>query len=233
MDMRMSEHPQRRDWLRVCGRAMAWMLAMGSFTATAPGQSEPTPPPPPQPEQPAAETEDSDLGRRLVRKAVTSSDEDIMQEIMRLMGESSQRLDVRFDAGSETQIVQKQALDKLDEAIKQAAAQLRQKKTQPRERQQDKRKQQDASKTKPEESESKPGPTSSDPDAATADNKGEAEESKLPGGDLRDARRSWGLLPLRDRDEVIQGKNEESLERYRQLIDRYFRMLQGAEEEDR
>ena len=194
------------------------------FCGGAATAQEPAPPAEPQPEA-------SDLGRKLVRKAVAESDEDIMEQIMRLMGESSRRLDVRFDAGDETQALQQQAIEKLDEAIKEAASQLRKKKMQPREKQQDKRKQQDPSRSQPEKSQRDAAQAYADPQSSEALDKGEAEETRLPGGELRDARRSWGLLPLRDRDEVIQGKNEASLERYRQMIERYFRMLQGTEED--
>jgi hypothetical protein len=39
-------------------------------------------------------------------------------------------------------------------------------------------------------------------------------------------RRSWGHLPQRDREEVIQGIGEACLERYRVWIERYYRALQ-------
>lgn len=184
-----------------------------------------------KPEKPVEQKDPSDLGERLVRKALTDSSEDVMAEILRLMGESSRRLDADFDAGDQTQAVQKRVMERLDEAIKQAAAQLRQQKQSPSQQKSDKRKQEQAGKEQQKKKEQSQGsdPTA-DPDASNAENKGEAAETKLPGGDMTESRRAWGQLPQRDRDEVIQGKNEQFLERYRQLIDQYFRALQGAEE---
>lgn len=50
-------------------------------------------------------------------------------------------------------------------------------------------------------------------------------------GPLRELRRGWGLLPPRDREEVIQGAGEESLERFRDWIERYYRDLAENERE--
>ena len=48
---------------------------------------------------------------------------------------------------------------------------------------------------------------------------------------LRELRRGWGRLPARDRDEVVQGFDQDFLTKYRQWIERYYRALASPEEE--
>ena len=50
-------------------------------------------------------------------------------------------------------------------------------------------------------------------------------------GRLKEFRRGWGNLPQRDRDEVLQGIDEDSLEKYRRQIESYFRALAEDQEE--
>lgn len=216
--------PSPTPWLRA---SLLLPLLTTAALAQQPG-SDPQPATPP-----AAEQKDpSDLGERLVRKTVNDADEDVMAEILRLMGESSRRLDVDFDAGTDTQAVQQRVMERLDDAIKQAAAQLRKQKSSPREKSADKRKQESGTKEQQEERERRQRDQATpSPEDSAADQHGDVAETKLPGGELQESRRAWGLLPLRDRDEVIQGKNEQYLDRYRLLIEQYFRALQGAEED--
>lgn len=49
-------------------------------------------------------------------------------------------------------------------------------------------------------------------------------------GDIHELRRTWGHLPMREREEIIQGIGESFLERYRDWIERYYRALQEAED---
>jgi len=173
---------------------------------------------------------DDDLGERLIRKAVEDAEEDVMAEIIRLMTESSRRLEIEFDTADETQAVQRQIVSGLDEAIKTAAARVRR-----------------TSRDRP--------PSSGDvrrrppriPDAAAGARSdgaatGEAAaggepsssggQAAEPAGDraLLDTRRGWGNLPPREREEVLQGAGEEYLERFREWIEQYYRSLQEAEE---
>jgi hypothetical protein len=55
-------------------------------------------------------------------------------------------------------------------------------------------------------------------------------EEKAARGELRELRQGWGHLPMREREEIIQGIGERYLERYRAWIERYYRALQEAEE---
>ena len=181
-----------------------------------------------QPEQ-KQEQKDKELGERLIRKAVTDADEDIMTTIIRLMNEVSRKVEVEFDAGDNTQALQKRIMDQLDEAIKVAAAQRRPQRAMQRPSEGDKRRKQQTRKR---------------PEGTDAGSQGDAQEDSssksgepgtaagAAGGDASgfDARRAWGHLPPRQRDEVIQGIGEEFLERYRVWVERYYRALQEAKE---
>ena len=72
---------------------------------------------------------------------------------------------------------------------------------------------------------------SDQPDSGTTDGKtGSQAGAESTRGDLREVRGTWGHLPMRDREEVIQGIGETFLERYREWIERYYRALQESDE---
>lgn len=196
--------------------------------AAAPAQEEPLPQPrPPEEKRDAALDE---LGKKLVRKVVDDSEEDVMAAMIRLMGESAERLELDFDCGEETQDVQRRVLEELDSAIKEAASRRRRTPPSSQSSSSDKRRKpgesQPGGKSKGE-GEEKQGTASGENSSETATPLTEAAKS---GGDLKESRRAWGNLPPRERDEVIQGAEENSLERYRQWIDRYYRALQESAE---
>ncbi len=167
------------------------------------------------------------LGERLVRKAINDADEGIMAGLIRMMDEVSGRLDLEFDTGEQTQAIQKQIMEKLDEAIKQAAQQKGSGKRQKRQ-QSDKRKKKDAPDKQSGKRSGQQQEGSSDGKSQEAAS-GKADAVMPGGGDGEgDARRAWGHLPERERDEVIQGVDEEFLEAYRMWIERYYRALQES-----
>jgi len=173
--------------------------------------------------------EREDLAGRLMRKSVAESDEALMESVLRLMDESSHRMEIDFDSGAKTQDLQKQISDKLDEAIKIAASQRRKIRQNNSSSSSDRRRA--PKQIKPSE---KQGATS----AAGKAKESSPDERKAPGGvegpkesargEIRDVRRGWGQLPDRQRDEVIQGSGEDYLERYRQWIEKYYRALQES-----
>ncbi len=178
--------------------------------------------PPPKPD---------DLSERLIRKALQDEDKDLMTDLVRLMGESARRIEIDFDPGPQTQAVQQRVQEKLEDAIKLAASRQRMRKQTPTPTDPDKRrmptnpKRQPRSASKPQSAEpQEPGP----PAAGTRTDVSAATDA-LP-TDLKDVRRTWGNLPRRERDEVIQGVGEEFLERYRLWIERYYRALQERED---
>ena len=192
------------------------------------------PAPAQKPSASAAEDESEsykeDLAEKLLRKTVAGTDEDLMAQILRLMNESSRKLSLDFDPGAQTQGMQATIMERLEEAIKVAAAQ-RQRSRGKAQSAGDKRRQPDAGKADG----SKPGESAAGTESATDGSDSTpsgvvTENPERRGGPLSERRRTWGNLPARDREEVIQGSGEGFLERYRLKIERYYRALQEADE---
>ncbi len=183
-------------------------------------------------DKPTAKLEDKkdeSSGDRLIRKAVSQAEEDLMDGIIRMMEEAAGRLEIDFDAGEDTQAVQRRVLEKLDDAIREAASQRRLQRRKNRPFSGDKRRMAKGSKRSAET-----GTTPDGADSASSSDlpHGESAGAERPpsGGDLRELRQSWGHLPLRQREAIIQGIRESYLERYRDWIERYYRALQETED---
>lgn len=184
----------------------------------------------PLPDPPPVQPQPDDLARKLIRKSVDETEQDPMDKMLADMQQISQKLHDEFDPGEQTQSLQRQVTTQLDEAIKAAAARRRAKSQSDPKQVSDKRTMPAGRKTQ-----SKPADTQ---DGAAAMTK--PEQSTAPAGDgksekpdgrreLPGTRRAWGHLPQRDREEVLQGAEEQSLERYRQWIEQYFRALQESD----
>lgn len=171
-----------------------------------------------------------DLSERLIRKALSESDEDLMAEILRLMNETAQRLEQDFDPGEDTQALQTRIMDRLDAAIKQAASQARRTSTPSPGKPGDKRKMSQGPKMQGGKSGGDEQGSEGGDDSTVAPERGAPIEADTSGGAIEELRRAWGNLPDRERDEVIQGQGEAFLEKYRKLIEQYYRSLQSAED---
>jgi len=153
-----------------------------------------------------------------------------MATIVRLMTEASRKMEIEFDPGEETQALQGRIQGMLDEAIKAAASKQRARKKSAVTTSPDKRQMPTVGKREPRpevnaKGETSSGSTSNTAKAPAAEGRGEVERAML-----QDPRRSWGHLPRREREEVIQGAGEGFLERYRTWIERYYRALQESDE---
>ena len=175
------------------------------------------------------EKKPDDLAAKLIRSTVDESNsEDPMVAMMRDMTEIAQKLQVDFDPGEQTQAQQRQVSARLDEAIKAAAARRRAQSQPDPKQMADKRKMPAMKKPEPRPAEKKQageGQAKSTADKSSTEATAAKQDAKT---DLPNARRPWGNLPQRDRDEVLQGAEEESLERFRPWIDQYFRALQES-----
>jgi len=201
---------------------VALMTGAHAFCAP-PKTGEPAPPS-------VKEKQKDDLASRLLRKAKSNSQEGLMQSVLRLMGEASRRMGVDFDVGERTVEIQEAITAKLDEAIERAAKQRRPRRRSSSRSNSDKRRMPTASKGgSGQKKGSATGQTGSDP-AKSASGEGTAEQAEAATGEFAELRRGWGHLPSRDRDELIQGIEERSLERYRDWIERYYRALQDLDE---
>ncbi len=163
-----------------------------------------------------------DLAERLL--GGQSDDGDLMDRALRRMSSAEERLVRRYDAGSETQALQNSIIDDLDLAIKNAARRGSSKNRAAG--QGEMRRKSDRPTGEGER------PRGAAVDAGGAETTGSTSEAKTdpPSGPLRETRRGWGHLPARDREEMIQGSREQSLDAYREWIERYYRAL--AEEGD-
>jgi hypothetical protein len=149
-----------------------------------------------------------------------------MAGVIRMMKEVAAKLEIQFDAGESTQVLQRRILSQLDEAIKTAAAQRRpNRKNEPMpggdKRRMPQRTAENAKKKADGQKRTADAAKSGDAVPGAG-----AGQTSLTGGSLEESRRSWGNLPSRERDEVIQGSGERFLERYRAWIERYYRALQ-------
>lgn len=172
--------------------------------------------------------EESKLGERLIRRIADGAEDDVMSTVVRLMEESGQRLDLDFDPGADTQVVQREIVDRLDQAILAAAKQRRRGRQRPQQSGDRRSKTAKQDRTKDATGESTEGQTEAESDQAGQ--RGSVTNVDARPGALRETRRGWGHLPPRERDEVIQGIDDASLERYREWIERYYRALQEADE---
>jgi hypothetical protein len=171
------------------------------------------------------------LGQRLIRQIAGDDSDDIMDTIIRGMNQAARRLDLDFDPGEETQRLQQRIVDQLDEAIKTAAAQRRPSRQSQPSPSSDKRKKLTKNSSQNESESTQAGGKNSG--ATTAQQEppeGASPEDGPRGGRIDEIRRTWGHLPARERDEIIQGISESFLERYREWIERYYRALQESDQ---
>ncbi len=199
---------------------IAAVMLLGSTTSFAQEKS-------PGPE---SDKKDQKLGQRLIRKAVANTDEDVMEGVARLMQEAAHRLEIDFDAGDETQTVQRGILDRLDKAIKVAASRRRPRRQRGRPSSADKRRMARGKPRTADKDKSASVDQAGASPSSTIGARAGAAEGASGGGELRELRRTWGHLPMREREEMIQGIAESFLERYRERIERYYRALQETDE---
>jgi len=186
--------------------------------------------------RPASRTSDRDeaLIRKLLDDATGRRQGPAMERVLDGMHASRIKLSGHFDPGVQTQRIQRQVLSDLDEAIAEAL------KTQ--------RFQSGAGTTLPADKTPRPA-TASAPKREASDDCAAAQDSASPKsddtptrgrpatgpsaplGEMRELRRGWGWLPLRDREEVLQGFEQDFLLKYREWIERYYRALASPQPE--
>ena len=219
---------------RALVRATAWLLAFGVPTVVSVARGAlPI-------EQPEATQDASDSQRtsrksaeRLIRESIRGDEEDVMDRLTRRMAEAADQLQLKFDTGPQTQALQQAILEDFEEAIETAAAQRRAMRRRPSDKKGDRRRmsgedQRKASSEQQNEA-GAPGQTASST-ASAAESGGAAPNKKQADGELKELRQSWGHLPDRQRDEIMQGMQEDVVERYREWIERYYRALQEIDE---
>ncbi|MCP4591985.1 MAG: hypothetical protein GY842_14720 [bacterium] len=195
------------------GWCVAWgVLGWGTATAWA------TPGSPPGEDGRRAD----DLSKKLIHQATTGEDLDIMAQITTGMSAAGEQLVRELDAGLDTQAVQEQIVLQLEEAIE-AALQQR---APARARQRSESERRELGERRDDPSDDETAETGEQPeDPSEVEEAGDADEAERRRGPFREWRRGWGHLPQRDREELLQGIGEDSLERYREQIEQYYRAL--------
>ena len=186
----------------------------------------------------AADGMDDELVRKLLNRAAGQGEnEEVVQRIMRLMEASRLRLGGRFDPGDQTQKIQKRILEEMDEAIKrsrQSRSRSQQQKQQRASRSgvQRRRGQRRNGQQQKKDQQGKGQQTGAGKDAAEDEqaSKGQAQSGEK-GKRAAVTARSWGNLPPRDREAVLQGIKDDVLPKFRALIDRYYKALSASANE--
>ena len=170
--------------------------------------------------------DDQELIEYLLRSASGSGQVNLSQRISRRMELSSQRIGDEFEIGRDTQRLQQRIIDDLEEAI----AQLNNQQSKSSEQGSG---QQEKSQQPKGGAQQRSAETSS---TATPGNTGggatpTATASSSDAAPIEEGRREWGHLPPRDRDRVIQGRQQPYIEKFRDLIERYYRALAGPQKQ--
>lgn len=170
-----------------------------------------------------------------------------LTEALELMQDASTRLNPAGGGGDadtslDTQRLQQRAIDKLDQLISQAKKQQKKKQQQKQQQKQDQQQQQDQKQQdgqQPKQEQGKPGEQQQG--EQRQDGKAtDANGNTLPGGQggslnpaLDAARASWGNLPARVRDMLLQGSGEKFSTSYQQLTEEYYRKLAEKQREEK
>lgn len=174
---------------------------------------------------------DPELVRRLL--GGESSALDNVEETLARMEQAEKLLMEELDCGERTQQIQQQALAGIDKLIEEA----RKNRVSARGGSQYRRKRESRPTPRPSSREDSAGRAGAK--AATAQQAGQAPADGGSGaestraGEKADLSRGWGYLPQRDREEIVQGFDEEFIAKYRQQILRYYRQLAEQAEQRR
>lgn len=205
----------------VLSRFVAASLFVGLLVAARPapaagqvsgGASAGDPQPPGE-----GDTQRDDLVRRL--KGGTDSDA-VFVRVLRNMEQSYRRLTAQLDAGAQTQQIQSQIIADLDDAI--ATARRMQSSGRRTGQQLDSRRA--GRRLRDTESPGEGESARADGTSSGPDDKPGATQRPV-GGRLGDVGRGWGNLPDRDREAVIQSMHDRFVQKYDELIRRYYEAL--------
>jgi hypothetical protein len=188
-----------------------------------------------QPGRPASQPSEADrqLIRKLLRDATGRSEGPAVIRALDGMRASRVKLGVSYDTGRETQQIQRGIVRDLEKTIAEAWKAQRPMPTSSKSRQSEQRRRRQSQ---------QPKPGSEPKDAQRTDALEPIGDERAthgvvttavgqPRAALRELRRGWGRLPDRDRDEVVQGFDQDFLTKYREWIERYYRALANPQEQ--
>jgi hypothetical protein len=198
-------------------------------TEGAPPASQPQAPPPSSlddPTQPHQDAAAQQSERELQKQLSEAEVADAFEQAMEKMGIAAELLDVRFDAGLDTQRVQEDILAKLNQLLDQAKKSKSSSSSSSSSRQQQNQQKQDPGKRQQQ----KPQNASNEQrNRDPADNRSEVEppgqEAANANAMIEETRTEWGNLPQRIRDQLIQGRKEKFSTLYERLTHDYYKRL--------
>jgi len=217
------------------GRAMGCVMLVsvlaGGTTAGAASASRPTTAPAATAATQPREA-DKALIRKLLRDATGRAEEPAMIRVLEGMRASRVKLAVQFDPGNDTQKIQRGIVRDLEKAIEEARkAQRRMPTTTTSKSPPDERKRRHRKRPEERQADAKQA-GSSTPIADERATHGQPTSAAAGVGRmLRELRRGWGQLPARARAEVVQGFGQDFLTKYREWIERYYRVLANPQPE--
>ncbi len=225
------------SWLRLSvtvATGLAWMGGLVHGAASEPSTAETSATTQPaksaSSSDRASATQPSNASRdEMVRKLLggQSTAVDQVEQMLDSMGEAADRLTSQGDAGPQTQAAQRRVLEGLDSLIRQAGEN---RKASPQSSRVRPRGERDGQRRRPPNEQKPPNPGKGGlaqrggPGAAG----GAGEDSAGKKAVKAEMARGWGFLPGRERDEVMQGFDEEFLAKYREQIMDYYRRLADA-----
>lgn len=193
-----------------------WAILLGAAapcSAAEPPASAPSSQPTTRPAE--------DFVRQMLRGE--SGKTDPMSAAIEAMDVAGRRLGDDKDCGPLTREAQRRALTRLDEAIEQVRRGESPPSAQRAGRSADRR---PAGRPNTRRNPPKPSAGSPDADRAGPDRSGRSGQDRSRVGLSPDElQRRWGFLPDRDREELLQGLDEQFPAKYRECIERYYRSL--------
>lgn len=185
----------------------------------------------------AEAVEDQELQDFLIREEVKEGEgQDTIEKSVRLTGDrmarSRQRLALNNDPGQVTQVIQKRIIETLDQLIELSRQQQMQAQN-PRQGQAKGQQQQKqlgqarvAQQQDGKQQGKQPGTQTGgqNPAQASALNQGGSRDADLT-QQLQEKFSEWGSLTPREREAIIEGRSEQVIEKYRGLVEDYYREL--------
>lgn len=194
------------------------------------GQNKLGPQPPNKnilPEEKKSASDNDQLAQQLLNEQ-PNSDDHSDQSISMLgdrMARVGQRLALNRDPGQTTQIIEQNILKGLDQLIQQARQQQAQSSSQQQQQQANSQQNPDMRQQPSDQQQTTSAQTHASTPARSSNVTGSAQTQTDLSQDIHQSMKEWGGLTDRQRQAVLQGANDAVIEKYKSLVDDYYRAL--------
>lgn len=161
--------------------------------------------------------------RELERALRGESVGEMFEEAVLLMRDTASRLHQRRDVGAPTQRMQEEILARLDAVIAKAQQQSQQQSSSSQSQSGQSQDQQQSPGQRPQQQQAQGQPGQNEPTSGTQD--GTRQDSAQTRGWLDSAAPTWGKLPERMRDALLQGAGDSFSSLYERMTEEYYRRL--------